>query len=438
MMQIRLPFIRLLFAGLLLSVTTQAPAQTLELSSTGQLLDGIVAVVNDGVVLTSELENEVRTIVTRLEQQGTPVPDMNALVPQVLERLVVQRIQLQRAERLGVQIPDEALNMALASVAERNGVALSDMPAMLAEQGVDYNAYREEMRNQLSVEQLRQRDVIGRITVTPRELDEFLERQKGRGSASEEFSLSHILISISASASSAQIDAAEKEINDVHRRALDGESFAELAIAYSSGQNALEGGSLGWRKGTELPTLFADIVPGLQVGQISEPIRSASGFHIVRLDNMRGADPILEDQTHARHILITTNEVLDDESARQKLVEIREQIMNGDDFAAVAKAVSEDPTSAVEGGDLGWQGPDAFVPEFQAVCETLEIDAISAPFQSPFGWHIVQLLDRRTYDMTEEVERQQAIMAIRNSKLEEETELWARRLRDQAFVEYRL
>lgn len=429
---------RLLLFCLCLGAAARLPAQTLELSSTGQMLDGIVAIVNDGVVLASELDVEVQRIVGRLEQQGTPVPDMNALVPQVLERLVVQRIQLQRAERLGIQIPDESLNIALSNIAERNGVSLSDLPSMLAQQGVDYNTYREEMRQQLAVEQLRQRDVIGRINVTPRELDEYLERQQGRGSASEEFNLSHILISISSAASTVEIDLAEEQISNIYDKAADGEAFAELAVAYSSGQNALEGGSLGWRKGTELPTLFAEVVPGLQVGQISEPIRSASGFHLVRLDARRGAEPIMENQTHARHILITTNEVLDDQSAQQKMIEIREQIIAGDDFAAVAKAVSEDPGSAVEGGDLGWQGPETFVPEFQAVCETLEVDEISMPFQTPFGWHIVQLLERRVYDKTDEVERQQAIMAIRNSKFEEETELWARRLRDQAFVEYRL
>ncbi|MBT8441000.1 MAG: peptidylprolyl isomerase [Gammaproteobacteria bacterium] len=430
--------LRLFFIGLCLGAATQATAQTLELSSTGQRLDGIVAIVNDGVVLASELDAEVANIVERLQQQGTPIPDMNALVPQVLERLVVQRIQLQRAERLGVQIPDEMLNVALSNIAERNGVALSDMPQLLEAQGVDYNTYREDMRNQLAVDQLRQRDVIGRINVTPRELDEYLERQQGRGSASEEFKLSHILISISASASSADIDAAEARTNELYEKAAAGAPFAELAVAFSDGQNALEGGSIGWRKGTELPTLFAEVVPGLQVGQIAEPIRSASGFHIVRLDDLRGAEPIMENQTRARHILITTNEVLDDYSAEQKLIEIREQVLAGDDFAAVAKAVSEDPGSAVEGGDLGWQGPGTFVPEFQAVCDTLEIDEISQPFKSPFGWHIVQLLERRVYDKTDEVERQQAIMAIRNSKLEEETELWARRMRDQAYVEYRL
>ncbi|MGI9344099.1 MAG: peptidylprolyl isomerase [Gammaproteobacteria bacterium] len=429
---------RILAIALCLTFASRVPAQTLELSSTGELLDGIVAVVNDGIVLKSELELEVQRIVQRLQQQGTPVPEMSALVPQVLERLVIQRIQLQRAERLGIQIPDEALNLALANIAERNGVALGELPAMLAQQGIEYNTYRAELRQQLAVEQLRQRDVIARINVTPRELDEHLERQQGRASSNEEFSLSHILISVSPSATALDVDAAAEEINSIYQRSLDGESFTELAIAYSAGRNALEGGGLGWRNGNEIPTLFAEVVPGLQVGQVSEPIRSASGFHLVRLDAKRGADPIMEKQTHARHILLTTNEVLDDDSAEQKLMEIREQIVGGDDFAAVARAVSEDPGSAVNGGDLGWTGPGDFVPEFEAVCDTLSIDEISEPFQSPFGWHIVQLLERRVYDTTDEVQRQQAVMAIRTSKLEEESELWARRLRDQAYVEYRL
>jgi peptidyl-prolyl cis-trans isomerase SurA len=187
-----------------------------------------------------------------------------------------------------------------------------------------------------------------------------------------------------------------------------------------------------------LPTLFADVVPGLEIGQVSEAIRSASGYHLIRLDDMRGSEPVMENQSHVRHILISTNEILDDEACQQKLLEIREQILDGDDFEAVAQALSEDPASAVDGGNLGWNGPGVFVPEFQAVCDSLEIDEISDPFRTAFGWHIVQVLDRRVYDTTDEVQRQEAIMAIRNSKLNEETELWARKLRDQAFVEYRL
>jgi peptidyl-prolyl cis-trans isomerase SurA len=295
-----------------------------------------------------------------------------------------------------------------------------------------------EMRDQLIVEQLRQRDVIGGINVTPRELEDYLERQAGRANRNVEFKLSHILISTSANADPENVATAEKRAWEIYERATNGDPFVELAIAYSDGQQALDGGDMGWRKGEELPTLFADIVPGLEIGQVGEPIRSASGFHLVRLDDRRGAEPIMESQTRARHILITANEILDDEAVHQKLTEIRQQIIDGDSFEAVAKVVSEDPGSAINGGDLGWNGPDMFVPEFQAVCDQLEIDEISEPFRSNFGWHVIQLLDRRVHDTTDEVMHQEAMMAIRNSKLNEETELWARRLRDQAFVEYRL
>jgi peptidyl-prolyl cis-trans isomerase SurA len=413
-------------------------AQTRELSSTGEMLDGIAAVVNDGVVLKSQLEMELQRITQRLEAQGTQVPPMSTLATQVLERLVVNQIQLQRAQRLGIQISDETLNVALSNVAQRNNTSLSELPEMLASEGVDYTAYRAEMREQLAIEQLRQRDVTGRIGITPRELDDYLERQKGRAFQNQEFKLSQILISISANATAEDIAAAEQQIVDIYGQVQAGKSFVEMAVSYSDGQKALEGGDLGWRKGDELPTLFAEIVPGLTIGQVSEPVRSASGFHLVKLDDLRGSDPIMQQQTRARHILISTNEVLDDEAVFQKLTELRQQILDGDSFEAVAKVISEDPGSAVDGGDLGWAGPDVFVPEFQAICDQLEIDEISEPFQTSYGWHIIQLLDRRVHDTTEEIKRQRAIMAIRNSKMSEETELWTRRLRDEAFVEYRL
>lgn len=429
---------RALLVCLLLGSTTVALAQTRELSSTGQLLDGIAAIVNDGVVLKSELDAELRNIVQRLQAQGTPVPPAPQLIPQVLERLVVQEIQLQRASRIGILVSDETLNAALADVAQRNGVSLADLPGLLASEGIDYTTYRGDLRKQITIDQLRQRDVIARINVTPRELDEFLERQRGREFYNQEFQISQILIAVPIAATSSDIAKAEERIERLQQRLVDGESFSELAVSFSDGQQALNGGSLGWRKGDELPTVFSEVVPGLQVGQVSEPIRSNSGFHLVRLDNKRGGDPIMEDQVRVRHILITTNEILDDDAARQKLGEVREQIMAGDDFAAVAKVLSEDPGSAIEGGDLGWSSPRVYAPEFARLAESMPIGEITEPFRSQFGWHILEVMDRRTQDTTDDVKRRQAVGAIRNSKLGEETELWARRLRDQAFVEYRL
>jgi len=427
-----------LLALLLLAASHSAHAQTRELSSSGQLLDGIAAVVNDGVVLKSELQLEIQRIVQRLEQQGTPVPPMRQLVPQVLERLIVQRIQLQRAERVGLRVSDETLNVALANVAERNGVSLGELPNLLASEGIEYAVFREDLRNQITVDQLMQRDVMSRINASEREIEEYMERQKDRQFVDEEFKISQILIATSPTTTPEDVEKAETKARDLLERAKAGESFGELAVAFSDGQNALEGGDLGWRKGNELPTLFASVVPAMQAGEITGPIRSNSGFHVVRLDERRGAEPIMENQVRARHILITTNEVLDDDAAEQKLLEIRQQIVNGDDFETVATAISEDPTSAIEGGDMGWMNPRAFVPEFAAKCETMPIGELSEPFKTQFGWHIVEVLDRRIQDTTEEVRQQQAAMAIRNSKLGEETELWARRLRDQAFVEYRM
>jgi peptidyl-prolyl cis-trans isomerase SurA len=428
----------LLPVALLALLTARAGAQTLELSSSGEMLDGIAAVVNDGVVLKSELAMELERIVARLQEQGTPLPPQRQLVQQVLERLVITRIQLQRAERLGVQVPDEMVNQALANVAQRNGVALADLPGLLASEGISYNSYRRELREQLTLEQLRQRDVIARIAVTPREVEEFLARQVGREFLNQDFLLSHILVSVSSSADSQAIEAARRRAEDIYQRIQAGEAFAELAVAFSDGQQALEGGSLGWRNGQELPSLFQDVAPLLAVGEVSEPIRSASGFHLVKLDDRRGGERVMEDQTRVRHILLTTNEVLDDDAVRQRLGDIRRQIIEGADFAAVAKVVSEDPGSAIDGGDLGWSVAGDFVPAFQQVVGSLSPGELSEPFQTPFGWHIAEVIERRVHDATADRQRQQAIMAVRNSKLGEETELWTRRLRDEAFVEYRM
>jgi peptidyl-prolyl cis-trans isomerase SurA len=294
------------------------------------------------------------------------------------------------------------------------------------------------MREQIAIEQLRQRDVLSRINVTPKEVDEYLARQAGRAAFNMEYDLSHILVAVSPTATPDQIAAAEQKIADVSARIRAGEDFAQLAVQYSDGQQALEGGALGWKKGDELPSLFVDIVPGLAKGQISEPIRSASGFHLVRLNDQRGGEPIIEKQVHVRHILITPDEVMDDDTAREKIRGIRERILAGDDFGAVAKAVSDDPGSKNEGGDLGWSGPGAFAKEFQDVADTIAENTVSEPFRTRFGWHILEVLGRRVQDTTEEVKRQQAALAIRNGKLGEETELWMRRLRDQAFVESRI
>jgi len=419
----------------MLVATSPALAQR-SLSDRGTMLDRVAAVVNDGVVLASELEEQVQVIAGRLQSQGLEMPPPGVLRQQILDRLILQEIQMQRAQRAGIRIGDESLNQALADVAQRNGIALVQFPSTLAQQGIDYISYRESVRREMTLQVLRQRDVIQRINVSPRELQQFLEKQKSRPSELNEYNLSHILIAVPQEATSAQLDQAESRAQNVFQRARSGEDFTKLAIAFSNSQTALEGGALGWRRGPEIPTVLADLVVNLKPGEVSEPLRTPSGYHIVRLNEIRGADQqVVIEQTHARHILLKPTEIQDDATVQQRLIDVRDRILKGEDFSVLAKTLSDDPGSAVDGGDLGWTAPGTFVPEFDAALGRLTPNEISEPFRTQFGWHIVQLLERRQFDNTEELRRQRAFMQLRESKADEETELWLRRLRDEAYVD---
>jgi peptidyl-prolyl cis-trans isomerase SurA len=423
----------------LLVLASSATAQNRSLSDRGVMLDRVAAVVNDGVVLRSELEEQIALVTERLSTQGLEMPPEGLLRQQVLERLILQEIQIQRANRAGIRVNDENLNQALAEVAERNQISLSQLPSALAAQGIDYGAYRETVRREMMIQILQQRDVIQRINVSPRELDQFLERQKSRPSELNEYNLSHILIAVPQEASPQQIEEATRRAADVVTRARAGEDFARLAVTYSNSQTALEGGSLGWRRGPEIPTVLADLVVGLKPGETSAPLRTPSGYHIVRLNEVRGADQqVVIQQTLARHILLKPTEIQDDATVEQRLRDVRERILKGEDFAVLAKSLSEDPGSAAEGGDLGWSAPGTFVPEFDAMLASLRDNEISEPFRTQFGWHIVQLLGKREYDSTDELRRQRAFLQLRGSKADEETELWLRRLRDEAYVDVKI
>jgi peptidyl-prolyl cis-trans isomerase SurA len=421
-----------------LTVQTSAYAQTRELATRGELLDRVVAIVNDGIVLNSDLDAQIVAVSERLRQQKLELPPQNVLRQQVLERLVLQEIQLQRATHAGVKVTDETLNAALQDVAKRNNLTLSQLPDALAQQGIDYPAYRDDIRREITLTLLRQRDVLQRISVTPREIDQFLEKQAKTPSERNEYNVSHILIAVGQEASQAQLDQAAKRAAEVYERAKGGEDFAKLAVAYSSSQTALDGGALGWRKGGELPTFLTDVIAKLKPGEVSEPLRTPTGYHIIRLNEVRGGAPqAVEDQIHVRHILMKTNELADDATVRTKLLALRERIQKGEDFAGIAQTSSEDPGSAAEGGDLGWTGPGTFAPEFEQAVGALKDNEISEPFKTQFGWHIAQMLGRRRFDNTDELKRRQAGEAIRASKADEETELWLRRMRDEAYVEYK-
>ncbi len=415
-----------------------ACAQTRELATRGELLDRVAAIVNDGVVLNSELDAQIETVSQRLRAQKLELPPQNILRQQVLERLVLQEIELQHATRAGVKVSDETLNAALLDIAKRNNLTLSQLPEALASQGIDYPSYRDEMRKEITLTLLRQRDVLQRIAVTPREIDQYLEKQARTPSDLKEYNVSHILIAVSQEAGTEALDQAAKRAAEVYTRAKNGEDFAKLAVAYSNSQTALEGGALGWRKGSELPTFLSDVIAGLKPGEVSQPLRTPTGYHIIRLNEERGGtQQTVIDQVHVRHILMKTNELADDATVKLKLNALRERVLKGEDFAGLAKTASEDPGSAAEGGDLGWTGPGAFAPEFEAAITGLKDGEISQPVHTQFGWHIIQLLGRRRYDNTDEMKRRQAIEAIRAGKADEETELWLRRLRDDAYVEYK-
>ena len=422
-----------------LLVQAVAHAQTRELDTKGVMLDRVAAVVNDGVVLSSELDEQIAAVAERMRAQKLELPPQNVLRQQVLERLVLEQIELQRAEKAGMKIPDEALNNALQEVAQQNHIELSKLPEALAAQGIDYPSYRISIRKELTLSLLRQRDVLQRISITPREIDQYLEKQKNAPSAANEYNVSHILIAVPQAATPNELDTAGKHADEVFQRAKSGEDFAKLAVAYSNSQDALEGGALNWRKGTELPTFLTDVVMKLKPGEVAEPLRTPTGFHIVKLNEMRGAgQQVMVNQIHVRHILMKPNELADDATVRQKLTDVRGRILKGEDFAGLAKTTSEDPGSAADGGDLGWAGPGSYVPEFEQTVAGLKEKEISEPFKTQFGWHIVQLLGRREFDNTDELKRKHAVDEIRASKADEETELWLRRMRDEAYVEYRI
>lgn len=402
----------------------------------GELLDRIVAVADEGVILQSELDGRMATVKQQLIASNTELPPDEVIREQVLESLIINNLQQQLAERAGIVIADAQLNAGLEQIARRNNTTLSELPRVLASEGIDYFEFREELRQEMALTQLRQREIISRIEISPLEVDQMLEAS-GQ-SSDKDYNISHILIALPADADQDAVKEAREKADDLTRRLREGEDFGRLAVAYSNGQQALNGGALGWRKGRELPTLFAEQAVKMDSGDISQPVRSSSGFHIIKLNDVRGENPVYEQQNNARHILIAPDEVTSDEQAREKLVELRDQLLDGADFGDLARTESDDPGSAPRGGELGWNGPDTFVPEFNQAMAALEPGEISEPFRTQFGWHIVQLIDRRERDTSDANRRNQAFMAIRARKAEEELQIFVRRLRDEAYVDIRL
>lgn len=400
------------------------------------LLDRSIVLVEEDLVTERELDMRVAEIKRQLTGQNVNLPSEESLRRQVLERLVVDQIELQMAQQIGIRIDDITLDREMAKLAESNHMSLQDFRKRIISEGLNYPSFREEIRKELTIKLLRKRQVDSQIQVTDREVDDLIASQSEALNKDVEFHLRHILVSIPEDATPEQIKAARERAAAILKKARSGEKFAELAVSESDGQHALKGGDLGWRSLAELPSVFTRSVTLMEPGQISDVIRSPSGFHIIKIEDKRGGQKAMIEQTLARHILIKTNALVSDEEARARLESLKRRIEGGDSFATLARAYSEDKGSAIDGGKLGWSTPGSFVPAFEETMNKLEIGQISEPFKSQFGWHIIEVLDRRKQDDTLKLLRNRARQLIGERKREEELRLWLRRIRDEAYVEY--
>lgn len=424
----------LLLGGLLLLGTNLATAAPISIS----LVDRIVAVVNNDVITQYELDDKLRTAMQQLKRQGTPPPPRDLLEKQLLERLITERIQLQFAKDTGVRVDNNQLDRTLQRIAEQNGMSLMKFRAALEQDGTPFSQFREEIRNEILIERLREREVDNKTVVTDGEIDNFLSTRVTQLGGEEEFNLAHILIRVPEQASPEQLKEKRKRAELAAKALAEKANFGQVAATYSDAPDAMQGGQLGWRTGNRMPALFAEELKTLQPGENSAILRSPNGFHIIHLNDRRGKDtPLIVQQTHARHILVKTNETVSEDDAKQRLTSIKERLDNGGNFAELARQYSEDG-SAAKGGDLGWLSPGDTVPDFERVMNSLKPGELSAPTRSPFGWHLIEVLERRQEDVGKERQRMMARQEIRARKADEAYEDWLRQLRDRAYVEYRL
>ncbi|MES9993257.1 MAG: peptidylprolyl isomerase [Candidatus Thiodiazotropha sp.] len=398
-------------------------------------LDHIVALVNDDIIAKSELESQTQELLAQLEQKQTNLPPMRIIHQQVLERMISKRLQLQAARRLGLSVDDATVTKAIANIAKTNHISLLQLRETLEADGINFTLFREQLREDILINRLKQKEVINRIVITEQDVENFLAREVGTSRQRSAVRLFHILIATPEGASPEDVQQAKQKAQSVYDQLVEGADFSELAIRHSDSRQALEGGDLGWIEMSRIPSLFTGVVDEMDIDAVSEPIRNASGFHIVKLAEVKGGNKLIINQTHARHILINTNEIVSDNEARQRLETLRERIIGGDSFEALARSHSDDKASAIKGGDLGWTSPGDLVTQFEEQMDALEIGDISQPFKTPFGWHIVQPLERRQHDNTEEAMKNRARLEIQKQKSEEAIALWLRRLRDEAYVE---
>ena len=402
-----------------------------------QKLDRIIAVVNDEVITDQALQQKITEFKQQLARKDGRIPSDEIMHKQVLERMIVDSAQLQMAKTQGIAIDDLSLNRMIETIAKNNKMTLNSLQKSLQKEGIDFDYFREQTRNDMMIRQLQQRMVFNRINVSREEIEQFLEQQKqAGGSADEKYHLAHILIATPEAASPEAIQDAFDKAEKIHAQLKAGTPFNEVAQQYSQGRNALNGGDLGWRTAAELPTLFLSAARKLNKDDISSPLRSAGGFHILKLVDKKSQQHIVK-QTHARHILIQTDEITTEDDVIKKFNTIKQRLAAGEDFVVLAKEFSQDPGSKDLGGDLGWASEGKFVPRFEQVMNSLRENQISEPFKSTFGWHIIQVLERREQDETQQLKYERAEKAIQNRKADEELQLWLRRVRDEAYVEFR-
>ncbi len=403
-----------------------------------QELDRVVAIVDDDVVLVSELVERMNYIEQQFQANNAQLPPRDVLASQVLERLILDSIQLQMGRRAGVRISDEELTRAVQSIAQQAGLNLDQFQQALAQDGMNYRDFREQIRREMIVGRVQQNRVSDRIYISPQELQNFLESPVGRAATSDDYRVGHILLAVSDDASPAAARAAEERANEIVRELRQGADFAQMAAAHSADQRALEGGDLGWRKAGQIPSLFAEQVLQARAGDVLDPIRSASGFHIVKVTDKRGAGNTVVDQTRARHILIQPSEIRSEVEAENLIREIHSRIQDGVSFDQLARDYSDDPGSALAGGDLGWIMSGQMVPAFEQTMGNTATGRISEPFRSQFGWHILEVTDRRAQDMSTEFREQQAMRILRERRFDEALEAWLQEIRDEAYVEVRI
>ncbi len=429
MLKLRIAFTLLLLASSVAAAET-APSP--------KLIDDIRVVVNDDVITRLELDQRMQTVISQLKSRGTQLPDRSILERQVLERMILEKLQMQFAKETGVQVDDVQLEGALQRIAQQNKFpSLSAFRSKLEKEGIDFAKFREEIRGEMLTGRLREREVDSKLVISEADIEAFLATQETQGNKGEELKLAHILVVVPEQATAVSIRNFQRKADEAMAKLKGGAPFSQVAAGYSDARDALQGGELGWRPTNQLPALFSEPLANMKPGELSPLLRSPSGFHIIKLIDRRSSDtPVFITQTHARHILIKTSELVPENEAKSRLQEIKRRIDKGADFAEQARLHSEDG-SAAQGGDLSWISPSETVPEFEKAMDALKVGQVSGLVQSGFGWHLIQVLERRNTDISAEQKKQQARQAIRTYKSDDAYQDWLRQLRDRAFIEYR-